>query len=370
MKKRSARPALFENLRRRSLAAGRAPGSPLYAGSKDKGPATIEMIAFDASGAQILPVKSLTECACFDQGEKITWVNIGGLNDMEVNNQAGEIFRLHPLVLEDIVTTGQRPKMEELHDGCLFVVAKTLDYNEQEHCVTQEQVSFVLGKRYLLTFLEHSGSDVFQGVRKRLLSQKGKIGSLGPDYLLYALLDAVVDHYFVTLERMGEDIEEIEEMLLSRPKPANLEALHNLRREALFLRRQIFPMREVVAGLEKTGLDLIAKNTFYYLRDLYDHTIQVMDTVETFRDMLNGMAELYLSNISLKMDEIMKVLAMFTSLFTPLAFLAGLYGMNFKYMPELDIQYGYFYLLGVMSVIAIGMLLFFRHKGWIGNSGK
>jgi len=370
MRKRSTRPALFENLRRRSLAAGRAPGSPLYVGPENKEPAKIEMIAYDASGATVSTPKSLTECACFDEDAKITWVNIKGLQDMDMNNQAGEVFKLHPLVLEDIVNTGQRPKMEELSDGGLFVVVKTLDYNEKECSVTQEQVSFVLGKRYLLTFLEHSGADVFEEVRKRLLSQKGKIASLGPDYLLYALLDAVVDHYFVVLERMGEDIEEIEEMLLSRPKPANLEALHNLRREALFLRRQIFPMREVVAGLEKSGLALIAENTTYYLRDLYDHTIQVMDTVETFRDMLNGMVELYLSNISLKLDEIMKVLTMFTSLFTPLAFLAGVYGMNFKFIPELELKYGYFYLLGVMGVIAIGMVLFFRRKGWIGNSEK
>jgi len=370
MKKRSTRPSLFENLRRRSLAAGRAPGSPVYVGPEGQGPVKIEMIAYDASGAEVSTATSLTQCACFDEGSKVTWVNIGGLQDMEVNKQAGDVFKLHPLVLEDIVNTGQRPKMEELRDGGLFIVAKTLEYDEKERTVTQEQVSFVLGKHYLLTFLEHPGCDVFEDVRKRLLSQKGKIGALGPDYLLYALLDAVVDHYFVALERMGEDIEEIEEMLLSRPKPANLEALHNLRREALFLRRQIFPMREVVAGLEKSGLELISENTSYYLRDLYDHTIQVMDTVETFRDMLNGMVELYLSNISLKMDEIMKVLAMFTSFFTPLAFLTGLYGMNFKYIPELDIRYGYFYLLGVMGVIALGMLFFFRRKGWIGNSGK
>jgi len=370
MKKRFNGTTLFENLRRRSRAAGRAPGSPLYVGPKREGPVSIEMITYDAAGAEVSTPRSLEECACFGEGTKITWVNIDGLHDMAVNNQAGEVFKLHPLVLEDIVDTGQRPKMEELHDGGLFVVVKMLTYNEKERHVEQEQVSFILGKRYLLTFQEHPGNDVFGEVRKRLTSQKGKIGSLGPDYLLYALLDAVVDHYFVVLERMGEDIEEIEEMLLARPKAGQLEALHGLRREALFLRRYIFPMREVIARLEKGGLELITENTSYYLRDLYDHTIQVMDTVETFRDMLNGMAELYLSNISLKMDEIMKVLAMFTSLFTPLTFLAGIYGMNFKNIPELDFKYGYFGLLGVMGVIALGMMLFFRRKGWLGNNEK
>ena len=186
---------------------------------------------------------------------------------------------------------------------------------------------------------------------------------------MYALLDAIVDHYFVVLERMGEDIEEVEEKLLAKPRPEHLEALNDLRREALYLRKRIFPLREVVARLEKGGTDLIAPETIFYLRDLYDHTIQVMDTVETFRDMLSSMVELYLSNISLKMNEIMKVLAMFASFFTPLTFLAGLYGMNFKNMPELEWQYGYFALLGLMGGVAVGMLFYFRRKGWLGGNG-
>jgi len=196
------------------------------------------------------------------------------------------------------------------------------------------------------------------------MAQKGRVCTLGPDYLMYALLDAIVDHYFVVLERMGEDIEEIEEQLLAAPKPKHLEALHELRREALYLRKYIFPLREVVAKLQMGGHDLLSENTTFYLRDLYDHTIQVMDTVETFRDMLASMVELYLSNISLKMNEIMKVLAMFTSLFTPLTFLAGLYGMNFKNMPELEWRYGYFIVLGFMTLLTIVMVIYFRRKKW------
>ncbi|MFZ5426696.1 MAG: magnesium/cobalt transporter CorA, partial [Thermodesulfobacteriota bacterium] len=357
---------MFEYLRHRSRTAGRPPGSPIYVGEERTDPVSIEMITYDAGGAEAVKLANLAGCAMHGGGPKVCWINVDGLHDPSVSAQAGEVFNIHPLVLEDIVHTGQRPKMEELRDGTIFVIVKMLSYNEAERRVEDEQVSFILGRHSLLSFQERPGGDVFGEVRKRLLSGKGRLGSLGPDALMYSLLDAIVDNYFVVLERMGEDIEEIEEMLLSKPKPAHLEALHALRREALYLRKYIFPLREVVSKLEKGGHELIAENTIFYLRDLYDHTIQVMDTVETFRDMLASMVELYLSNLSMKMNEIMKVLAMFASLFTPLTFLAGLYGMNFENMPELKWHYGYFAVLVVMAVTAVGMLFYFRRKGWIG----
>ncbi|WP_243359846.1 magnesium/cobalt transporter CorA [Fundidesulfovibrio terrae] len=357
---------MFEYLRRRSQSAGRPPGTPMYVGVERSDPVSVEMIAYDKGGATVTQPKVLRECACFEEGPKVTWVNIDGLHDMDVINQAAEVFHIHPLVTEDIVHTGQRPKMEELGDS-VFVILKMLTYNEKDRRIEDEQVSFILGRHSLLTFQEKPGGDVFDEVRKRILGQKGRVCGLGPDYLMYALMDVIVDNYFVVLERMGEEIEDIEEKLLNAPRPEHLEALHALRREALYLRKYIFPLREVVAKLEKGGNDLIADNTIFYLRDLYDHTIQVMDTVETFRDMLGGMVELYLSNISLKMNEIMKVLTMFSSLFIPLTFLAGLYGMNFKHMPELDLEWGYYGVLGVMGVTAVSMLFFFRRKGWIGG---
>lgn len=360
---------MFDTLRRRSKTAGRPPGSPVYVGVERAEPVGIEMVTYDASGAESSTPAALADCACFGDGPRNTWINIDGLHDMAVNEQAAKVFRIHPLVLEDILHTGQRPKMEELADGTIFVILKMLTYDEASRTVEEEQVSFLLGRHYLLTFQERPGGDVFGEVRRRLLGQKGRTCTLGPDYLMYALLDAIVDHYFVVLERMGEDIEEVEEKLLARPRPEHLEALNDLRREALYLRKRIFPLREVVARLEKGGTDLIAPETIFYLRDLYDHTIQVMDTVETFRDMLSSMVELYLSNISLKMNEIMKVLAMFASFFTPLTFLAGLYGMNFKNMPELEWQYGYFAVLGLMGGVAVGMLFYFRRKGWLGGNG-
>jgi magnesium transporter len=202
-------------------------------------------------------------------------------------------------------------------------------------------------------------------VRKRLLAGSGKLAKSGPDYLMYGLIDAIVDNYFLVLERMGEDIEEVEEALLDSPSPDELETIHSLRREALFLRRFIWPLREVLARLDKGGSPFIQDTTIVYLRDLYDHTIQVMDTVETFRDMLSGMLELYLSNVSLKLNETMKVLTMISTIFMPLSFLASLYGMNFRHMPELETQYGYYVVLAVMACSVAGMVLFFRRRGWL-----
>ncbi|WP_243312123.1 magnesium/cobalt transporter CorA [Fundidesulfovibrio agrisoli] len=360
---------MFEQLRRRSRTAGRAPGTPEYVGVERSTPVTLQMITYDASGVESVHPEHLRECACFSEGPGVSWINIDGLHDPAVVSEAAEVFKIHPLVVEDIVHTGQRPKMEELGDS-LFVIIKMLSFNEKTRKVEDEQVSFILGSHYLLTFQEHANGDVFGEVRKRIMGRKGRVCSMGADYLLYALMDAVVDNYFVVLERMGEEIEDIEEMLLSAPKPEHLEALHGLRREALFLRKYIFPLREVVAKLEKGGNELISDNTIFYLRDLYDHTIQVMDTVETFRDMLSGMVELYLSNISLKMNEIMKVLTMFSSFFIPLTFIAGLYGMNFKFMPELEWEYGYFAVLALMATIGVSMLLLFRRKGWIGKRSR
>lgn len=358
---------MFEQLNRRSKAAGLPPGSLHYVGRAETRPARVEMITYGQGDPVRTTPTTLTACSGYDQGPQVTWVNIDGLHDTALMAQAGEVFKVHPLVLEDIVHTGQRPKMEELADS-VFIVLKMLRYNGQERRIEDEQVSFILGKHYLLTFQELAGGDVFGDVRDRILAAKGRLNTLGADYLMHALIDSIVDNYFVVLERIGEDIEAVEERLLASPTPQELEKIHGLRRETLFLRKYIWPLREVIARLEKGGSEYIAEGTLFYLRDLYDHTIQVMDTVETFRDMLSGILDLYLSTISLKMNEVMKVLTMFSTFFIPLTFMTGLYGMNFKYIPELQLEYGYFYLLGVMACVAGGMLLYFRRKGWIGRS--
>ncbi|MBI5519920.1 MAG: magnesium/cobalt transporter CorA [Desulfovibrio sp.] len=364
---------MFESLHRRIRKKGLPPGTVTYVGPEQSSAVSIELIhipepteAGEVCEARQLRLPDAGACAPYVSAPGLTWINVDGLHEPGTVARLGELFSLHPLVQEDIVHTGQRPKLDELGDA-LFVVLKMLRYDEASRTVSDEQVSMVLKQNVLITFQEKGGGDVFGEVRKRLVSGAGKFGRRGPDYLRYALVDAVVDNYFVVLERMGEDIEEVEEALLTAPTPQELETIHGLRREALFLRRFIWPLREVLARLEKGGSPLIQDSTILYLRDLYDHTIQVMDTVETFRDMLSGMVELYLSNVSLKLNEIMKVLTMISTIFIPLSFLASLYGMNFEHMPELKTQYGYFVVLGVMACTVGGMLYFFRRKGWLGG---
>lgn len=363
--------AMFETLRRRTRKGGLPPGTVTYVGPEQTQAVSLEVIHLPleagSGGARLERPATAEECAAYADLPGLTWLNVDGLHDAACIARLGEIFGLHPLVQEDIVHTGQRPKLDELGDA-LFVVVKMLRYNEDERTLEDEQVGFVLKQGLLLTFQEKARGDVFGEVRKRLLSGAGRLARGGPDYLMYALLDAIVDNYFIVLERMGEDIEEVEETLLAAPTPGELETIHGLRREALFLRKYVWPLREVLARLEKGGSPLINEGTIVYLRDLYDHTIQVMDTVETFRDMLSGMVELYLSGVSLKLGEIMKVLTIISTIFMPLSFLASLYGMNFKHMPELETQYGYYVVLGVMLCTLGGMLLFFRRRGWLGGS--
>lgn len=359
---------MFESLHRRVRKKGLPPGTVTYVGREQSRAVSIELIHAGPGGVRQERPDGPEGCAAYVDAPGLTWINVDGLHDPSFVTRLGEIFSLHPLVLEDIVHTGQRPKLDELDDA-LFVVLKMLRYDEDAREIVDEQVSFMLKKGLLLTFQEKAAGDVFGEVRKRLLSGAGRLCKSGPDYLMYALIDAVVDNYFVVLERMGEDIEEVEESLLASPTPGELETLHALRREALFLRKYVWPLREVLARLEKGGDPLIQDATIVYLRDLYDHTIQVMDTVETFRDMLSGMLDLYLSNVSLKLGETMKVLTIISTVFIPLSFLASLYGMNFRYMPGLDWEYGYFVMLGIMGACVLGLAIFFWRKGWLGGRG-
>jgi magnesium transporter len=358
---------MFETLHLRMRKKGQPPGTVTYVGPERSGPVAIDVIhAEPGAGVTRTSPAGPEGCAAFRDLPGLTWINVDGLHDPAVVSRLGEIFGLHPLVQEDIVHTGQRPKLDELDDA-LFAVVKMLRYDEAEREVVDEQVSFILKPGLLMTFQEKAAGDVFGEVRKRLLAGSTRLCGGGPDYLMYALIDAIVDNYFVVLERMGEDIEEVEESLLEAPTPEGLETLHSLRREALFLRKYVWPLREVLARLEKGGEPLIKDATLVYLRDLYDHTIQVMDTVETFRDMLSGMLDLYLSNVSLKLGEIMKVLTVISTTFIPLGFLASLYGMNFQHMPGLEWGGGFWAMLGLMAGCVFTMLAYFWRKGWLGR---
>ncbi len=293
----------------------------------------------------------------------VTWLNVAGLHDSDLIETLGERLTLHPLVLEDIANTSQRPKVED-YEEFFFIVLKMLEYEQTEGQVQVEQVSLVLGENYLLSFQEDE-SDVFDPVRARLRNGVGRLRKFGADYLAYALIDAIIDNYFVILEMVGDEIEQIEEQVAEHPERRPLPAIYRLKREMIALRRAVWPLREVIATLQHSESPLIQPGTVIYLRDVYDHTIQIMDTIESMRDLLSGMLDVYLSVLSNHMNEIVKVLTIFSTIFIPLTFLAGVYGMNFRYLPELGWRSGYLLFWLVSGGIALTMLLYFRRKHWL-----
>ncbi|NNJ81834.1 MAG: magnesium/cobalt transporter CorA, partial [Flavobacteriaceae bacterium] len=290
-------------------------------------------------------------------------INVDGLSNTDQIELLGTHFQLHPLIQEDIVTTTQRPKMDE-YDDYLFLVFKMLHYNERAELIF-EHVSMVLGKCYVLTFQEADG-DVFDGVRERLKNDKGRVRSSGSDYLMFALMDAVVDNYFTVIETLSDKIEILEDQLFENLASDNIAfQIQDLKKEVLKIRRAIVPLREVINRLEKTDTELIEQRTNNYIRDLYDHIIQVSESIDLYREMTWGLMDMYMTTISNRMNEIMKVLTIMASIFIPLTFMAGIYGMNFENIPELKYKYGYFVLWGLMILVFLGMLLFFRRKKWI-----
>jgi len=342
---------------------GLPPGTLVHIGEQKVEQPRITLIDYDEGTFNERRDVSVDECAAYKDTRNVAWINLDGLHDVRIVEQMGERFGLHPLLLEDILNTEQRPKMED-HENYLYVTLRMLSYDDASYEIRSEQVSLVVGRTVILSFQEHEG-DVFNQIRDRLRNGKGKVRRMGADYLAYALIDAIVDHYFVVLEKLGERIEDLEADLLENPTAQTLETIHKLKREMVFLRRSVWPLREVVSALERSESDLIRETTDIYLRDVYDHTIQVIETVETHRDILSGMLDLYLSSVSNRMNEVMKALTIIAIIFIPLSLVAGIYGMNFKYMPELEWRWGYFGVLGFMTVVAGVMLVYFKKKRWI-----
>jgi magnesium transporter len=293
----------------------------------------------------------------------VTWINVEGLHDVANIQKLGDCYGFHPLILEDILNTDQRPKIEDF-DAYLYIVLKMLHNGESTQTVA-EQISLILGPNYVISFQEGIEGDVFNSIRERIRTGKGRIRSMGADYLAYSLIDAIVDNYFVIIEKMGERIEDLEDELVKDPVTRTLHEIHTLKREMIFLRKAVWPLREVINFLERGESSLIKGSTAIYLRDVYDHTIQVIDAIETSRDMLSGMLDIYLSSISNRMNEIMKFLTIIGTIFIPLTFIVGVYGMNFEHMPELKWRWGYFGLWGVMAGLAVFMLFYFRKKKWL-----
>ncbi len=350
-------------VKKRSKKAGLAPGSLVHVGEKKVGEVRITKMEYDEHHFREEEVKRVEHCWPLKQAPTVTWINLDGIHQVEILEKLGHHFGLHPLILEDILNTDQRPKIDDLGEY-LYIVLKMFFYNGKKMEIEAEQVSIILGANFVISFQEREG-DVFNPIRERLREKKGRIQKMGADYLAYSLLDAVVDHYFVILEKLGEDIESLEEQLVANPSPQILQSINVLKREMIYLRRSVWPLREVIAHLERGESPLIQKDTGLYLRDVYDHTVQVIDAVETSRDILSGMLDIYLSSMSNRMNEVMKVLTIIATIFIPLTFIVGVYGMNFKYMPELEWPWGYPAVYGVMLAVVVLMLVYFKRRKWL-----
>jgi len=347
----------------REVNKGLAPGSLVFIGNKKQENIRIRLIDFDKSNLTEQELKDIKEGTKHKNTNTVTWINIDGLHDIDIINRVGKAFDLHPLLLEDILNTGQRPKMEEF-ENCLFIVVKMLRYDEEKRKILAEQLSMIIGPTYLITFQERVG-DVFEPVRERIRKHKGRIRAAGVDYLAYALLDTVVDNYIYLISNLGEEIEEIEVGILEDTSVKTLEKINNYKREMSYIRKSVRPMKDYMLKLPRLESELIHEDTLPFLNDLLDLIDQATEAIETYREMLSDQLNIYNSNVSNKMNDVMKVLTIFAAIFIPLTFIAGIYGTNFEYLPELHFKYSYFIFWGIMISIGVGMLIFFRRKGWL-----
>jgi magnesium transporter len=349
---------------------GLPPGSLIFLGEQKMPVMKITSIDYDDKSFYEKEITNIDDLRQFKENGHVSWINICGLHDVDKLAQIGEIFEIHPLTLEDILNVNHLPKLED-YDNHLFLVVKMIDIIKEVKELNIEQVSFLLSKNNCLLTFQENEEDVFNLIREGIRSDKGRIRKLGADYLMYRLLDAVVDNYFLILQDMDETIEIIEDELIYNPNRSTIETIHNLRKKIIKLRRAVTPLRDIIYSIERERYPYIIKSTYIFLRDLYDHIRQNIETMENYREILNGMLEIYLSNSGQKLNEVVKVLTIISTIFIPLTFLAGVYGMNFSTdagkwnMPELNWQYGYPFVILVMVAVAVAMIFFFRKKNWL-----
>lgn len=349
--------------KKRSTKIGLPPGSLVHLGDRKLEHARITLIDYGPDGLEEKQLETLADCHACAPTQSIQWLNVYGLHEPDILSEIGRRFNLHPLVLEDILNTDQRPKLDE-YGEYLFLVARFFDYDDKTLSVTSEQVSIVIGHAFVLTFQEKPTGN-FNPVRDRLRQERGPIRRSGADYLAYALLDTIVDRYFAVLEGLGERVESLEEELMQKPSSRVLSTLHHLRREATGLRRAVWPLREVINGLARS-------NTFFnpevqpYLRDIYDHTVHVIESLEAIRDLIAGLLDIYLSTISNRVNQEVRVLTVIALIFMPSTLLAGIFGMNFKAMPMLDNPNGFAIIIGMMLGVAATLGAIFWRRKWLG----
>jgi magnesium transporter len=346
-----------------SSKAGLPPGTLMHIGPKPPNDnASIHTITYSQDAFSEETSLQHEKCLILQSSTGVTWINVEGVHDVDLIKQFGDCYGLHPLVLEDIVNATQRPKIEDYGDY-IFIVIRMIGLKGAN--IETEQVSLVVGPNYVISFQEGIAGDTFSNVRERIRASRGRIRSMGADYLAYSLIDSIVDGYFTVLEGMGELLEDIEEELSKGPLPIIMKRIISLKREIIFMRKSIWPLREVTAALERGDSSLITASSRVYFRDTYDHTIQTIDGIETYRDLLSGLLELYLSSISNRTNEVMKFLTVIGTIFMPLTFIVGVYGMNFKHMPELEWQFGYYLLWLLMIALTVMMIWYFKKKRWL-----
>lgn len=354
---------------KRSSKTGLPPGSLVYVGEKKVDRVKITGIDYDKSRYEKKSVERIEETFTYKDTSTISWINIDGLHDINILESISRHYNIHTLVLEDILSTHQRPKVEIL-DDYIFGILKMISYDHEEEEINVEQISLILGKNFVITFQEAQG-DIFDPLRARIEGGKGRARKSGSDYLAYAIMDIVVDHYFLVLENLGERIEDLEEAVLEDHDSSVVEKIHILKRQLIDLRKLIWPLREVISSLQRDESPLIKKATSRFLSDLYDHIVQIIDTLETYREMVSSLLDIYLTMVSNRMNEVMKVLTIIATIFIPLSFLAGVYGMNFDTgispfnMPELEFPFGYLMFWGLAVLVAGGLLMYFKRKRWL-----
>jgi len=348
----------------RSGKTGLPPGTLVYIGNRKAEKTRITLFNYNRDTLLEKEVESIEECLPFCSEKSVTWINVDGLNDVALIEKTGSHLNLDPLVLEDIVNTRQRPKADH-YDDYLYTVLRMLTYDKASGSISSEQISFLLSKNYVISFQEDIG-DLFDPVRLRIRDVKSKIRfETGNDYLLYRLMDIVVDHYFMLLEIIGDKIEDLEEEIMLHAHKRSLEKIQTVKKDLLLMRRSVYPLREVLNSLTKDEVKLVSKKTQRYFRDTYDHTVQVIETIEMFREMITGLRDNYHSQLNIEMNKTIQTLTIITVIFIPLSFIAGVYGMNFHYMPELEWRWGYPAVISLMTVVMVGMLVYFKRRRWL-----
>ncbi|GAB4326219.1 MAG: magnesium/cobalt transporter CorA [Candidatus Sumerlaeia bacterium] len=348
---------------RRSGRVGLPPGSLVQVEDRQGGPPAIQIFDYSEHDWAERADATLADCVPPSVPGRVRWINVDGINQTGVLETIGRNFDLHPLMLEDVLHTDQRAKFED-YGASAFMVVRMVHFNADETVIISEQIAFVIGPDWVITFQETRG-DVFDPIRERIRQNKGRVRSRKADYLAYTLLDAIVDHYFAVLEKLSDEMEELEDEILDDPRQSTLHEVYRLRREVIYLRRVVWPLREMLGSLVKGTDAHFTDETLLFLRDVADHSIRVLETLDTFRDMLGSMVELYLSSNSNRMNEVMKVLTIIATVFIPITFIAGVYGMNFDWMPELRWKWAYPAVWAVMLTVAGGLLWYFKKRNWL-----